>query len=280
MFGYVIVNKDELKFKEFDIYQSFYCGLCKQLHRDFGRFGQMSLNFDMTFLTIVLSGLYEPKDIVEQERCVMHPLHKHTSRVNDYSKYGADMTILLTYLKCEDDWQDDHSYRSLAFQSILKKRYESMQTRYPEKVKAIGDALREISECEQASIYDLDRLANLFGIVLGEIFAYRDDVWRDKLYQMGNYLGRYIYLMDAYDDIEEDEKLGHYNPLAQALKRDDFEEWIKEVLELMLAQSCTAFESLPILEYASIIRNVLYSGVWSKYETTKKKRSGEQNGSI
>ena len=57
MFGYVIVNKPELKIKDFDTYQSFYCGLCKALHEDFGRRGQLTLNFDLTFLAILLTAL-------------------------------------------------------------------------------------------------------------------------------------------------------------------------------------------------------------------------------
>ena len=92
MFGYIVVNKPELKIKDFDTYQSFYCGLCKALHEDFGRRGQLTLNFDLTFLAILLTALYEPKDQIVTERCVVHPLHCHVKRDNAYIRY-AEMCI-------------------------------------------------------------------------------------------------------------------------------------------------------------------------------------------
>ena len=107
MFGYVVINKPELKFKEFDVYQSYYCGLCKTLKEKYGSRAQISLNFDLNFISILLSGLYEPETKIGESRCVMHPLSKHTTRYNECVDYAAKMTIVLTYFKCEDDWLDE-----------------------------------------------------------------------------------------------------------------------------------------------------------------------------
>ena len=60
MFGYIAINKAEMKFRDFDIYHAYYCGLCKDLKERYGRSGQITLSYDMTFLIILLSGLYEP----------------------------------------------------------------------------------------------------------------------------------------------------------------------------------------------------------------------------
>ena len=96
MFGYVVINKPELKFKEFDVYQSYYCGLCKTLKEKYGSRAQISLNFDLNFISILLSGLYEPETKIGESRCVMHPLSKHTTRYNECVDYAAKMTIVLT----------------------------------------------------------------------------------------------------------------------------------------------------------------------------------------
>ena len=61
MFGYIAINKAEMKFKDYDMYHSYYCGLCKCLKECYGIRGQMTLSFDMTFLIVLLTGLYEPQ---------------------------------------------------------------------------------------------------------------------------------------------------------------------------------------------------------------------------
>lgn len=278
MFGYVVVNKPELKIKDFDTYQSFYCGLCKALHEDFGRRGQLTLNFDLTFLAILLSALYEPKDQLVSELCVVHPMHRHVKRENDYIRYAADMTIVLTYLKCEDDWKDEHSLQAKTMMRLLKKHMKRMEQSYPQKIQNIRAALQKTAELEEAQSRDLDRLSSLSGIMLAEIVTLRQDEWHDVLYKLGDYLGRFIYIMDAYDDLQDDQKQGQFNPFLEESEQEGFDERVKSILELMISSSADAFETLPILKYADILRNILYSGIWTKYEMVRKKRTGEKDG--
>ena len=181
MFGYVVVNKPELKIKDFDTYQSFYCGLCKALHKDFGRRGQLTLNFDLTFLAILLTALYEPEDQLVRERCVVHPMHRHVKRENAYLRYAADMTIILTYLKCEDDWKDEHRLQARSMLSLLKRPMKRMEEAYPHKIQAIREALQKTAELEKAQSRDLDRLSSLSGVMMAEIVTYRHDEWYDTL---------------------------------------------------------------------------------------------------
>ena len=104
MFGYVLINKPELKFKEYDIYKSYYCGLCHTLKKRHGIVGQISLTYDMTFLTLLLTSLYEPDITEERHRCISHPLSKHLMVSSQYTDYVADMNIILAYYKSLDDW--------------------------------------------------------------------------------------------------------------------------------------------------------------------------------
>ena len=277
MFGYVVVNKPELKIKDFDVYQAFYCGLCKSLHQMFGRSAQASLNYDLTFLAILLTGVYEPTTDIVQERCIIHPVQKHQKLQNEYIAYAAEMTVVLTYLKCADDWSDEHRYRSRAFMALLKSAYEKIHVKYPKKIQRMEEALKKIHSLDDENTTDLDALSSLFGIVMGEIVAYKDDEWYTLLYTLGDYLGRYIYIMDAYDDVEDDIKEDCFNPFKQSYKDNNFDEHVKGILELMIASSADAFEMLPILEHIDILRNIIYSGIWTKYETVRKKRSGEDD---
>lgn len=280
MFGYVVINKPELKVKDLDVYQTFYCGLCQTLYQTYGRIAQTTLNFDMTFLAILLSGLYEPEGENKTFRCGFHPTRQRTIRFDPCIEYAADMTILLTYMKCEDDWNDDKKITRLAYEKLLSKGYHRVKQRYPQKLKQIETAMKQLSILEKEDCQDIDQMASLFGKVMAEIVTWKQDEWSMVMYRLGDYLGRFIYLLDAYDDIEDDIKHDQYNPLKKDYGESYFEDRAKMILETMVAEASIEFETLPILEYIDILRNILYSGIWSKYEMIRKKRLGDDDGSI
>lgn len=278
MFGYVIVNKGDMKFKEFDRYHSFYCGLCRSLKEKYGMPGQISLSYDMTFLVMLLSSLYEPETGEADVKCIAHPFEKHLTRRNVFSEYGADMNVLFTYYKCLDDWKDDRKVTRLAYSKLMKKSYKKISTAYAEKVKRIDELMRAFSAEEKKGSEDIDRLSGLFGDVMGEMFAVRKDEWEESLRLLGRYLGKYIYLLDAYEDIEEDRKSGRFNPLLKKHEDPDFDEEIRLFLTMMMAECCKEFEKLPLIDDVEILRNILYSGVWYRYEAVRAKREGSEKG--
>ena len=103
MFGYVTIHKEELKIKEYETYKGFYCGACQALRREYGLSGQMTLSYDLTFLTLLLSSLYEPKQQFSKKRCIAHPQKKRLMIENEFSEYAAHMSLLLTWYKLLDD---------------------------------------------------------------------------------------------------------------------------------------------------------------------------------
>lgn len=272
MFGYIIVNKGELKFREFDVYHSFYCGLCRELKEACGLKGQITLTYDMTFLVLLLSSLYELETEQNMEKCVVHPLEKHEVRRNECTSYVADMNLLMAYYQCRDDWQDDRKLKKYALYKLLSNYCEGLREKYPEKLARIEFLMEELLQGEEENCQDIDRMAGYFGSVLGEIFAWRKDEWEGHLKKIGFYLGKFIYLCDAYEDIEDDKKNGNFNPLLDLQKKGSFEEDCQQILTMMMAECCREFEKLPIIENVEILRNILYSGVWSRYNMIRKKR--------
>ncbi len=276
MFGYIIINKGDMKFKEFDVYHSYYCGLCQSLKKNYGISGQISLTYDMTFLVLLLTGLYEPETKNFETKCVAHPFEKHPVKQNRFSDYAADMNVLFTYYKCMDDWNDDKKLSKLAYGKILEKAYRRLCRNYGEKAKRISKAMQELSQAEQKQTMDIDYMAGLFGSVMGELMTPKEDEWQETLFRLGSFLGKYIYLLDAYEDIEDDIQKHRYNPLLTKYENPDFEEELKMILTMMMAECCKEFEKLPILENIEILRNILYSGVWYRYETVRQKREAKQ----
>lgn len=310
MFGYVVVNKPELKFREFDVYRAYYCGLCHSLSKRHGLSGQLTLSYDMTFLVILLSSLYEPEHSVTSKRCIVHPIKRQNIISSEFTDYVADMNVILSYFKCLDDWHDDRSVLKLAYSKLLKKGsigknlnnvhatsdstddgsvaatqpnsdsnnqnsyftddsghlHISPDYSYKNKIEAISSLLDELGTREKMNETNVDVVAGLFGRIMQILFVPFDDIYAKGLGRMGFYLGKFIYIMDAFDDVEDDVKKGRYNVFSKYYTDPDFETHVKDMLTMMMAECSDAFEMLPAVDNADILRNILYSGVWNSYE--------------
>ncbi len=272
MFGYVMINKPELKIKDFEQYRSYYCGLCEALKRRHGLIGRSMLNYDMVFLVMLLSDLYDVESEETCCRCMMHPVHKHCQRYNTVSDYCADMCVLLSYHKCVDDWNDEKKLSRWVLARLLRPKAKKVEARYPEKASFIEKKLNMLYITERAKNTPIDKVAKAFGEIMAEVFAYKDDFWKEDLYKIGFYLGKFIYLLDAYEDIELDLKTGDYNPFKEICRNDNFEEQALQLMMLMMGECTDAFERLPLVENVEILRNILYSGVWVRYGQVKSRR--------
>ncbi len=281
MFGYVVPNQSEMKMWEFDHYRSYYCGICRELKERHGASGQLTLSYDTTFLALLLTSLYEPEDDQSEIRCAVHPAKRHATRRNVYTAYAADMNVILSYYSCLDDWTDERKASRYALARALKSKTLALTGKYVGKMEVIRKNLDLLHQAEKAGETDLDKVSGYFGEIMAEVFAYRKDEWEPTLRRMGFYLGKFIYLMDAYDDLERDKKTGSYNPLLSRADRPDFDEKCKELLTMMMAECSRSFEVLPILENLDILRNILYSGIWSRFnaimEEKEKKKGSNQN---
>ncbi len=285
MFGYVNINKPELKVKDFYRYKAYYCGLCRSLRNKYGHLGQLTLSYDMTFLIILLSSVYENEPAKKQSRCIVHPVRKQYILQNEITEYVADMNIALTYHHLLDDWQDDKSALGLAGAKLLQRDYKKIQKKYPRQCNGISEALKSLIECEKNKETDLDLVSRCFGELMSELFAYRQDIWEEKLRKIGFYLGKFIYLLDAYDDIEKDIKNNNYNPFIPVYENETFVDDCSNLLTLMMANCSSEFEQLPCITDAVILRNILYEGVWMKFskvqdDRKKRKEQKDDNKSI
>lgn len=281
MFGYVTVNKDELKIREFDRYHSYYCGLCRSLQIRHGKKGQVTLSYDMVFLDILLNGLLEMPLTHEKRSCMIHPMQKHDMLSNAITDYAADMGLLLTYFKMLDNWRDDRDVKSRGFAKSLRKDIVKIDAAWPRQSRAVRTCIHQLSGYEETGEYDLDKVAGFTGTMIGELFVYEENDWSNELRKMGLYLGKFIYLMDAFEDLDKDLKKNAYNPWKPFMERRDFEAMVENTLTMMMADCAKEFEKLPIVQDVEILRNILYSGVWTKYAIARRKqeaKKGENDG--
>ena len=292
MFGYVIVNRLEMKVRDLELYRGYYCGLCHELHERYGRRGQLLLSYDAAFLVILLSGLYEPEETKTRRRCLVHPAVRHLEVISPYTRYAADMNVMLAYLKALDDWQDERKQAARLTAMLLHGDYCRIRDRYPRQAGALLRNIRALRRMEKEQplhldagepyseklskiLARIDRAAGYTGGFFAQLCAPHQDHWMPDLKETGFYLGKFIYLIDAYDDLEKDKKSGSFNILLPLLESDPdtFEETVKSLLLDMAACCCRAFERLPIVKDVDILRNVLYSGIWVRYNQVRKSRS-------
>ena len=272
MFGYIAPVLSVLSEEEKQRYRSFYCGVCHALRERHGQAGRLSLSNDMTFLAMLLSSLYEPEAGLAGSRCGIHPLKPHAYLSSPMIDFAADMNALLFYWKCVDQRMDDRSLRGKAGESVFRKALSKVRKSWPSQADGVEAALSALWEEEKKPSPVPDRLCNLSGDMLGAVFVpFPEDPWARVLRSLGAGLGRFIYWMDAWEDLSADLKKGRFNPLAGYRDRPDYESFCRETLELLIGEAAECFEVLPLAQDLGILRNILYSGVWQRYTLLMKK---------
>ena len=275
MFGHIQANLADLSPEEKERYRSCYCGLCRSIGKRHGFLARLALSYDLTYLSMLLSALYEPKENCKNCCCIIHPCKKKNSVTNSCTEYASDMTVALTYYNCLDDWKDDRNLTRWLYAKLLNKSYEKVKRQWPSQCEAIERELEVISRIEDGKSTAPDAAANSFGRLMAELFVLRDDNWAPYLRALGYSLGKYIYLADAAVDYRKDKRNGSYNPLNYIETKP---EEMKPMLAGILADASKAFEFLPIIQDAHILKNILYSGIWLKYNQAMEKERKRKNG--
>ena len=278
MFGVVVANTDALDEAQLARYKGAYCGLCRTLQQRHGDLSRLTLNYDMTFLVLLLSSMYEPEEEHGAGRCMVHPVHRRSWWRNRFTDYAADMNVALAWHNCMDDWADERRVLSLAEAKLLRTHYETVyrtRQRQCDAIEACMETLRAVETSDSAAP---DAAANAFGQLMGELFAVEEDsLWNPRFRAFGEALGRFVYWMDACVDLEADRKKGNYNPLLVMHPAGAVDEEEKlELLKMLIAECAAEFERLPLVRDVEILRSVLYSGVWTQYLMKQKKDQKEK----
>lgn len=276
MFGYVIANQDALSEEEQARYRSCYCGLCMAIKKSCASRCRIALSYDMTFLALLLSSLYEPEQQAASFRCLVHPMKRQQAWSNALFEYCAKMNVALAYYNCLDDWHDEKNAAKLFMARLLKSSCRQISQEYPRQAQSICSSLARLSQLERENCQQPDLPANIFAQIMGELFVYRNDFWAPTLRAMGESLGRFIYILDAAIDLASDQKHHRYNPLlSSAAAGKTLQDYEPELL-LLIGECTREFEKLPLLQDVALLRNILYSGVWTNYHAALQKQASKE----
>lgn len=291
MLGYVTTEKQELKMREYEIYRGYYCGVCKSIGRRYGQIPRLALSYDAAFLAMVLAGLSSEPDMVSKEHCIIHPIKKNTAIRNDAIDYAADVMLILTWYKLQDDVNDEKKTSAKAALVLMKPIYKKLLASRGPLCDEVGGYLREMGRLEKAKCANLDQVSETFAKILEAVLLAgpgADDPDTQRILgRLGYHLGKWIYLMDAWDDLEDNIKTGAYNPLiyrheyTAAESPEAFRDRIRSTCEWHLLVCCgemgKAMDLLDIQKNNGIIENIVYLGLLRRTEKVLRKED-EKNG--
>ncbi|HHU49406.1 MAG: DUF5685 family protein [Caldicoprobacterales bacterium] len=281
MFGYIQPDKPELKIREYEIYKAYYCGVCKAIKRKHGNFPRLTLTYDTAFLALFLSSLAEEAPRIQDTRCILHPMKRRKTVIDsEILDYAADMNILLFWLNLKDKWQDDRSKAARIGMLAFHSAYRRLKKQYPEKSRIIHNRLEELSKLEKSKCSSIDQAAEPFAKLMEEIACY-PPVCTDRkketiLRWMGYHIGKWLYTIDALDDLEKDIQNRLYNPFIYQYnyRGEDIGEFRSSILDdaeflliHTLSELARSFELLDFQRHREIAGNIIYLGMQKKTET-------------
>lgn len=293
MFGYVEPDKPELKIREFELFRGYYCSLCKTLGRSYGQISRLSLNYDLTFLAVLLDSVNEEATHGKVERCIAHPVRKrYTVTSNRFVEYAADMNIILTYYNLKDKWSDEKNVLGALGSAALRRAFKKAAGRNREKTERIEGLLGELDRLEKEKCASIDEAAEPFACIMREVFRCPhvcDEKKRKVLGWLGYNIGKWIYILDAWDDLEDDAKSGSYNAILEQFRYDggnidEFKAGIRERIDFSLTYSLSecekAYALLGAVKNTGIIDNIIYSGLIVKTDKVLQGRCSKNERSV
>lgn len=268
MFGYVRAYKPNMTFAQFDIYKGVYCSLCKEIGKRYGFFARMTLSYDLAFFTLVRLSVTEQCPEFKKSRCSFNPLKKclGCSIQNEELKYSADVSMLMIYYKYLDNLDDSHGFKKF-FLRLLSPYFNSIKKKAIKNRKEANDILEKMHvsqfAIEKENTNEIDRACHPSATALAELLILNktgDDI--DELRLFGYNIGRWVYLMDAADDYDDDIKEGGYNPFAQIDKVSMLKR-AEEALNLTASEAVRHFNNIKFYRYKAIIKNILFDGTYA-----------------
>lgn len=279
MFGYVMPCKPELKIKDYEKFKSYYCGLCLSIKKNYGNLPRLVLNYDMTFLSVLLDSISDQKCKVHLGRCLAHPMKKKYFIIeNPAIDYAAFCNISLTYYKLLDDVYDENSKTSKIKSILLKPYFNKFPEKFKDSAEYIKKSLLELHKLEKKiSELTIDELSHPFADLTGFIISRysEDENLNNVLYSIGYNLGKWIYIIDAYDDLKDDMEKIKFNALNVSMNKDnlpyeEFSSIIRPKISFILGlcgKSCLdSLNKLPMKTNVDILYNILQYGLLSKME--------------
>ena len=289
MFGYVVVDKPNMLIKDFADYRAYYCGLCKTLGKEYNNLTRFSVNYDITFLTLLLHNYEKLEPKYEQSRCIAHPIGAKKPMVltNPIQEIVAHINIIMAYYKVKDDIIDEGKIKHKLLMNYIRPLHKKAKRKIPSLDEASNHFYNKLRAIEESGEGTLDSLADCFANILVQAGRSGTKNFDDNLALLCYNLGRWIYIIDALDDLQDDFEAGKFNPLigkqVKTLDKELKDKIVKEteiLLNMAIAKIRIAYDKMEIKISEGALSNIIYIGLKSRVNSVISKFKGEDNGSV
>lgn len=271
MFGYIRPVREELRLRDFDRYHAVYCGVCRTLGKRFGFAARFLVNYDMTFLYLLLSSVAPAAEAKRRSCPARFGCKKPCVEDAKIMEYVAAIDVILCRYKLEDDIADNGFFGAIPARLarlLTARAYRRAARLCPAVDKQTGEGLKSLRTLEEAKCASLDETADCFASILSDCADfYQAPELRRPMEQVLYHVGRFLYLTDAWDDLAQDCRKDDYNPLRYRFSvtngklNDEQKTYFRELLDGSIRLAGTAFELLPHRCNAEILENILYLGL-------------------
>lgn len=287
LFGYIRPYKPYMRFSEFQVYSGFYCGLCKNLGKNYGQLFRMMLSYDFAFLGILSSASTSEPLYFEPQHCIIHPFRKRLCLKNTETlDFTAAAAVISVYQKLCDSISDTNFIKSIPYRIIRRialKGYKLAVNRYPKTAEKIQTEMNKQFKLEKENCVSLDRACEPTAEIMSSLAAHiPDNAEQSELFGgFGYHLGRFVYLADAHDDVERDLKHNNYNVLLKYNKDiDSARKLADDNINMSLCMIAEYYSKMNINRFKDILDNVIFIGL-KNFSLPKKRRfDKENNGQI
>ncbi|PRQ05645.1 DUF5685 family protein [Enhygromyxa salina] len=272
-------------------WQHFYCGTCQSIGDQFGLGYRALLSHDAVFLGLLVDGLQLHAAAPDRTRCPMVPVvHRPTVSPDSVAmRYAGAVQLLLA-----DQWLADRAIDGRGFARIARPLLDKPTARARETLAELGSDLGDLigvehrqAATERVGMTDPEQAAEPTAAALELVFErivalpgsvaectaepaprsaalVRCDLDpRRLLAKLGRGVGTMIYLIDALEDLEQDQRAGDFNPclvhdyrgrpqLDRARIRD-----AARGLERARTDVAAALNALPLRRHKPVLVNIL-----------------------
>ncbi|HQC55248.1 MAG TPA: DUF5685 family protein [Clostridia bacterium] len=271
MFGYIKADKPNMLIKDHTEYRAYYCGLCKSIAKKNPQFMRMSVNFDIVALSLLAHNYAKVKPTAKLGRCIIHPIGKKFPILehNEIQAKIVDINTILGYYKLKDDVEDEKGLKKRIAKLYVKPKYKRAAKRMPEFDSEIRKIYNEFDEIQKSETKTnkLPALLNKSGEMLVAIGKIACPNYDEPLITFCENLGKWIYLIDAYDDMEKDIKRKSFNPLLKdgnALTEEELDKvtiMVEANLKEYIGRIKEAYDLMDITISEGALSNVVYMGL-------------------
>lgn len=264
MFGYLQIEKSELKLKDFEKYRAVYCSLCRKIGRDYSIFARLFLSYDCTFFALLLLSQNGECTGFEKKRCTCNPLKKCTYCIKGDKAFesAAALSVITVYYKLCDDINDSKFFKKLLCKMILpfaKRQKNKAAVKFKELDAIVFNMLKSQQEAEKDLNCCIDKACEPTAVMLSSILKLYSSGFESKIFeQLGYYLGRWIYLCDAVEDLSDDIKKNCFNPLKN---RAGDKQYFEQMLNQVRFQLNLAYNLYEPLQFKEILDNLFIFGL-------------------